>query len=1045
MTRNPAKPTLYPRNQDGHLTPKLFLNPTSEYRGTPFWAWNCELDWKILDHQIDAFKTMGLGGFHIHVRTGLVTPYMGEEFMRLVRASADKAAKEGMLCWLYDEDRWPSGYGGGFVTSEEKFRSKHLLWTCQPYGTTRLDPTNISIALGARNENGTLLGSYEVVLKDGCLAEYHHLKDGKPPSGRGVVWYAYIETAKPVPWFGNQTYVDTLNADATRRFIEVTHEVYAREVGEHFGKTIPAMFTDEPQFTRKTCFFEAESKQDLFFPFTTDLLETYAKAYWQRLEEHLPELFWELPDERASVVRYRYHDHVCERFASAYADVLGEWCGRHGIALTGHMMEEQTLLSQTSSLGEAMRSYRSFQIPGVDMLCDCQELTTAKQAQSAVHQYDREAMLSELYGVTGWQFDFVGHKGQGDWQAALGVTVRNQHLAWVSMAGEAKRDYPASIGYQSPWYKEYPVVEDHFARVNTALTRGRPVVRVGVIHPVESYWLCFGPTEQTAVERQEREKQFQEVTRWLLSGLVDFDFLCEALLPSLGGATEGKKLQVGAMAYDAVVVPSLRTIRSSTLDRLEAFAEAGGTVLWMGEVPCLVDAIPSERAMNLAHRCSKIPFSARALLKALEPHRELDLRVRDGGYPFGSCETDRVRGNFLHQIRQDGDTRYVFLCNTDRRTAQPGSRLRIKGEWAVTHLNTLTGQEEALAAKLNGAWTELTWDFPGCGSLLLQLAPASTSPGKKYHYASRTEIARLADPVPVTLSEPNVLLLDFAEWSVNDGAWQPETEILRLDNAVRKSLGLPDRTGDIAQPWVDQAPAPILGNVKIRFRIQSRVRLENCRLALENAAATEIAVNGNSVPNTVEGWWVDKAIQTVALPALDVGEHELVLSFPFTRKSEIEAGYLLGDFGVEVRGKHAMIIEPVTELAFGDWVHQGLPFYAGNVTYHCQVAGAESELVLRVPNFKNPLLTAELNGKRLEPLAYPPFEAKLGMLSSGSHKLDITAYGNRFNALGALHNCDPAWLWHGPGAWRTEGENWSDEYQFKPIGILSAPCILQSR
>jgi hypothetical protein len=206
---------------------------------------------------------------------------------------------------------------------------------------------------------------------------------------------------------------------------------------------------------------------------------------------------------------------------------------------------------------------------------------------------------------------------------------------------------------------------------------------------------------------------------------VDFDFICESLLPSQGGATTDKKIHVGAMAYDTVVVPSLRTIRSTTLDRLEAFAAAGGTVLWMGEVPGLVDAVPSDRAVNLAHQCCRIPFSGPSLLKALEPQRELDLRIEDGGHPLGFTDADPVRGSFLHQIRQDGDTRFVFLCNTDRHTAQSGCRLRIKGEWAVTHLNTLTGHEEALEAKHNGAWTELIWDFPGCGSLLLQLAPAS--------------------------------------------------------------------------------------------------------------------------------------------------------------------------------------------------------------------------------------------------------------------------------------------------------------------------------
>ena len=200
--------------------------------------------------------------------------------------------------------------------------------------------------------------------------------------------------------------------------------------------------------------------------------------------------------------------------------------------LTGHMNEEPTLLSQTSVLGEAMRSYRSFQLPGIDMLCGWWEFTTAKQAQSAVHQYGRPGMLSELYGVTGWAFDFRGHKLHGDWQAALGVTVRVPHLSWVSMKGEAKRDYPASINYQSPWWSSYSLVEDHFARVNAAMTRGKPLVRVGVIHPIESYWLHWGPEEQTHGIRQQLEDQFQNFTRWMLLGGIDFVFICESLLPS---------------------------------------------------------------------------------------------------------------------------------------------------------------------------------------------------------------------------------------------------------------------------------------------------------------------------------------------------------------------------------------------------------------------------------------------------------------------------------------------------------------------------------
>ncbi|KAL1843170.1 hypothetical protein VTK73DRAFT_10064 [Phialemonium thermophilum] len=193
------------------------------------------------------------------------------------------------------------------------------------------------------------------------------------------------------------------------------------------------------------------------------------------------------------------------------------------------MMYEEKLSTQTGSLGEAMRCYRRMQLPGIDILCDAREYTTAKQAQSVARQYGRCGVISETYGVTNWTFTFAGHKGSGDWQAALGVNVRCPHLAWYSMAGEAKRDYPAAISYQSPWYRDYPLVEDHFARVHYALSRGTAAVRVAVLHPIESFWLAYGPND-TSLASGEMEAQFEELTRWLCHGLVDFDFLSESLL-----------------------------------------------------------------------------------------------------------------------------------------------------------------------------------------------------------------------------------------------------------------------------------------------------------------------------------------------------------------------------------------------------------------------------------------------------------------------------------------------------------------------------------
>lgn len=65
---------LYKKNNSQNLDLQLFKNPTAEYRATPFWSWNCKLDKEQLSRQIEQFKQMGLGGFHMHSRTGLATP-----------------------------------------------------------------------------------------------------------------------------------------------------------------------------------------------------------------------------------------------------------------------------------------------------------------------------------------------------------------------------------------------------------------------------------------------------------------------------------------------------------------------------------------------------------------------------------------------------------------------------------------------------------------------------------------------------------------------------------------------------------------------------------------------------------------------------------------------------------------------------------------------------------------------------------------------------------------------------------------------------------
>ena len=1011
---------MYEKNRKAPaLDRELFQNPTSEYRGAPFWSWNCKLEKDELLRQIGILKEMGFGGFNIHCRQGLATPYLSDEFMDLVKVCNEKGKEAGMLTWLYDEDKWPSGYGGGYVTRDAEYRQRFIVFTCDPDFKPRGD--------------SILIAKFDVVLDETlCLKSYRKTEDDE--NAEGTLWSVWRMIAAPSAWYNNQTYVDTLNKKAIERFLEVTHERYFETIGREFGKSVPAIFTDEPQFRGKGTLPYAASKADVRLPWTDDLEESYTAAYGESLVDRLPELLWDLPDGAVSLTRYRYHDHVSERFASAFADTIGSWCDKHGIALTGHMFNEPTLASQTFGIGDCMRSYRAFGIPGIDILLSLLQLTTAKQCQSAVRQYGRPGMLSELYGVTGWDYDFRGHKHQGDWQAALGVTVRCHHLAWVSMKGPSKRDYPASISYQSPWYREYRYVEDHFARVNTALTRGTPYVRVALVHPVESYWLHYGPNEQTRLRRDELDDNFKNVTEWLLKGNVDFDYLCESTLPQLC-PSGGLPLRVGEMAYDVVIVPECETLRSTTLDRLEAFASAGGKLVFMGEAPAYEDAKPSERGKALFSRSRRISFNRGALLAVLQSDRTLEIRDENGVYT----------NNLIHQIRRDTNGFWLFIAHCEepynKDVAIPrGIRIRVKGRYKPQIWDTLSGETKPVAYETKDDYTEISVSLYDYDSLLLFLADTEE---KGAFRPEETPVAAVFVPVPAladyTLSEPNVLLLDTARYAIDGGEFDGPEEVLRIDAKVRNRLAFPVAK---TQPWViPEKPAE--HTVTLEFKILSEIAYDKPFLALEDPELSEIIWNGEKIANRSCGWYTDKAIRKVELPDLKRGENTLRVTFPFGERSNCEAVYLLGDFGVRVTGKVVTVIPLPEKLGFSDLTDQGLPFYGGEVRYRIPLPlDAERDVSITVPHYRAAVTAIDVDGKRKAVIAYPPYQAELGRLAQGTHEIVVSAYISRRNCFGDLHNADEKFGWQGsPNAWKTKDSLWTYEYRLRPAGLLSSPII----
>ncbi|MBQ7901781.1 MAG: hypothetical protein IJ365_07480, partial [Clostridia bacterium] len=1012
---------LYKKNNQKTLSKDLFKNPTCEYRGAPFWSWNCKLDEVTLRKQIGYLKEMGFGGFHMHSRVGMASEYLGEEFMHMVSSCVDEAKKRDMLAWLYDEDKWPSGFAGGLVTKDPKYVQRIAIFTTEgaklPEGVdlTEIADKETAIAEG----KSYVLGCYDIILNDKGELQSHK-QIGIDDNAEGTKWTVYCITRPKSGWFNGLTYVDTLNKEAIDKFIEVTHERYKEVVGDEFGKAVPAIFTDEPQFIAKsTLKFATSTDECVLMPWTPKLPELFSEHTGMDIFEKMPELLWDLPNGEVSRFRYLYHDFITELFTTAFSDNIGAWCENNGIMLTGHVLHEDTLQSQTNSIGEAMRTYRGFQLPGIDTLCDgtTNLFNCAKQAQSASHQYGKEGMLSELYGVTNWDFDFRHHKLQGDWEAALGVTVRVPHLSWVSMAGEAKRDYPASINYQSPWYKEYNYIEDHFARVNTALTRGKADVKVGVIHPIESYWLHWGASENTSDIRSTLDNRFSDLCQWLLFGTIDFDYICESTLHSLYSGSSNGKFNIGAMGYTAVIVPALETIRQTTVDALSEFAKSGGKVIFAGSCPKYVDAVVSDNAQKLYAQSTHTAFEKLDILNALSDVRDIEIHTDKG------TKTDSL----IYNMREDNDCKWLFVAHGDKtygkKIAFAGFNdinspipenviIKIKGEYTPVLYDTLSGEITDIRHEYKNGCTLVYHSMYTESSLLLKLIPGCDNVYMPVDEKKEIKTIILKGKHNYELEEPNVLLLDTAEFALDGGEFEPEDEILRLDTECRTRLGI-EAKNLMPQPWVfdDKDSGHTL---TLRFTINSEIDVDGALLALEDAEKHEITFNGEAIVPKIEGYFTDEAIKTFKLPRINAGANILTIKMKLSIRSNTEWCYILGDFGVKVEGSEKTIINRAQQIGYSPLKMQTMPFYGGNITYKNEIETPDCDLLIKAPFYRGATVKVFVDGKDCGYISLAPCSVKVDNVPAGKHTIEFKLFGNRYNSFAALHNTVSSMEWFGP-------------------------------
>ena len=1030
-----------------------FTKPSSIYRGKPFWAWNGKLDKEELIRQVRIIKEMGFGGFFMHARTGLETPYLSDEWFELIKNCCDEAKSLSIEAWLYDEDRWPSGAAGGMVTSNEKFSQLRLKLKIMAIDSFKWD-CNTLCAFMARIDGAN---AYDV------SALSCNQKISPKDSNKKVLCFS-IGKMRKSKWFNGQAYLDTLSGDAVKEFIKTTHEKYREKLASYFGNVVPGIFTDEPHhetFCEPDMLSVQEGRDqsqvsDLEIPWTPTLPKKFFERYGYDLLERIPQVFFDIEAKSVQKARHDYHDCIAHLFTESFARQIGNWCNENAMMLTGHILYESPLYKQASLVSSAMRFYEHMQLPGVDILTDCHFLTggrseynTLKQCSSIQRQFGKKWMLSELYGCTGWDFPFEGFKFLGDWQIALGMNFRCVHHSWYTMQGNAKRDYPSSIFYQSPWWKQYHIVEEYFARIISIMSRGKAQRNILVIHSIESVWQQLKVDWAKNKNRPDLESQLVDLCCWLLENHLDFDYGDEEIMSrtaKIDCSKEKPEFVIGQASYTTIVVPPLLTIRSSTLELIKKFIQCGGAVVFCGELPDYVDALSSQEVNELAGKCIHVPFEKGDVLNVLEAKRVISVKNKNG----------EELSDILCLYHIEGNNAYLFLCNTNRRKALAEVEIVLDistKNIKVQEWDPSTGQVYQANCNNLGSSMSIHTHFPKSGSRLFVLTDKIMEGINERAKLQETKRTALGGKWDYSFSDYNVLVLDRAEFKIDGLKHRASLEILKIDRCVRNRLAIPYRVCSAVQPWfsVNSDCTYDSTSVELTFCFNvSQLPESTINIGLENPHRYKIIINDFELDsNQHAGWWTDISIKLLPIDLVKIkkGLNVITISCDYSETSGLEAFFLLGSFGVEIVDGIANIRGLPEYLTIGDWTKQGFPFYSGSIIYKCNIEPKYSNnerIFIEFPDFAGTCVNVLINKKVLKTIGWPPYELDITeFVDRGEIELGIEVISHRRNSFGPLHftGNDSCSGWTGPEEFITEDTDWQEDYKIVPCGLMGPPVL----
>ncbi|MHC4309828.1 MAG: glycosyl hydrolase, partial [Planctomycetota bacterium] len=791
-------------------------------------------------------------------------------------------------------------------------------------------------------------------------------------------------------WFGGKYYVDLLAPGVTEKFIEITLDAYRRELGEHFGKRLPGVFTDEPHLTPAGGIHWSQR-----------LPNDFKERWGYDLMDHLPSLVRPLGDYKK--VRHNFFQLLLELFIERWAKPCYEFCDKHNLEFTGHYWEHGW--PGAGHGGDNMAMYAWHHRPAIDTLMNQYREDThaqfgnaraVRELSSVANQLDRTRTLCEAYGAGGWDLRFEDMKRIGDWLYVLGVNTLNEHLSYITIRGARKRDHPQSFSYHTPWWKAYHVMAGYFTRLSLVLSQGEQINQVLLIEPTTTAWM-YQPDSSQRARLGDIGNQFQDMVLSLERAQVEYDIGCEDIMAREGSVEEGL-LKVGKRRYETVVLPPLtENLNAKVMDLLEAYLKAGGVVICCGPPPARVDGRLSERGQKASRHSGWSRLEPAAVPKKL--------LSRPAGLTILRDEDDK--GILFHHRRQMDDGEFLFLVNTS--ITAPSSGTIKSTSQGLEQWDLQTGKISKYAFKKTGNGIKTEFQLPPCGSLLLLLTKKSRNPAPTKAEIT-TEIPAKGPPTARRL-EHNVLTLDYVDVTA-DGKTRKNIYFYRANQFAFQQNGMGRNPWDSAVQFRDELikkkfPADSGFEATYRFTIEKQVPNE-LYIVIERPDLYSIKCNGKAVKAIKDSWWLDKSFGKINIrTAAKVGENAVTIkASPFTIYHELEPAYVLGDFALKAVDSGFVII-PEGKLNLNvEWNQQGYPFYAAGFSYtqKFEVPQPKGRYQVQLPHWYGSVAEVIVNGKPAGYIGYQPWQCDVTpLVKPGKNKIEIVVIGTLKNTLGPHH------------------------------------------